>query len=442
MVFISTKAAGCESGGVSFREAVLRCLPQEGGLFVPASPPDLRPLFIHMDGDTAFGELVNALTPPLFGDELNPAQAGRIAGSAAAFSPELVRLNPEISVLKLYNGPTGTFKDFGIGFLAALLEQLLAPSGGAMVVSAARSSGSSIARTFIGRRGITAVLLYPRNVPITGLDENDYVTNGGNVIPIQVEGSADDCQELVNALINDRPFAERYHITSANSINPGRVLSQAFIFIYAFILLKKTLPGDLFFSLPTGNLGSLISGLYAWKFGMPVNGYIAAMNSNNAAGSFIGGGALTGEAFTARPLVATRSPGLDIARPSNLERLNAFYGEAPAVMKNMVFHESVDDGQTLAAMKRAWEKYGLLLDPQSAVAFAAAEKTAAGKDFDGHVAVFATGHPARYAETVYEATGQKVSLPEGLESLKKPAKPVARIDKGLENMENAIAGCL
>ncbi|MDR0586521.1 MAG: threonine synthase, partial [Treponema sp.] len=274
------------------------------------------------------------------------------------------------------------------------------------------------------------------NFPILGIDPKDCINRGGNIIPIQVEGTADDCQDLVAALINDRPFAERHNITSANAVNPGRLLSQVFYFLYSFIQLKKSLTGELVFSLPTGNLGSLITGLYAWKFGMPVNGFIAAMNSNNAAGGFI-----RGQGFSRQPLVVTNSPRLDITRPSNLERLETFYREAPIVMRNMVFPESIDDRTTLQTMKKVRERHGLFLDPQSAVAFAAAEKIAANRDFYGNIVVFATEHPARYAETIYKATGERIAIPDRLKAMEQKTEPVARIKNSLEGVESAIAGC-
>jgi threonine synthase len=461
MRFVSTKTGGAS---VSFKTAVLRCLPEEGGLFVPESPPDLRQFILHMDEETGFSEMLSSLIPVLFEGELDPAAAARIAASAAGFKPELIRLGSvdsvrdetgdsvhgpgvsgekpgsatdRLSVLNLYNGPTGIFLDFAITFLAALLEELLsARFARIMVVSAVRGTGISVARAFLGRRGITAALLYPENFPILGIDPKDCINRGGNIIPIQVEGTADDCQDLVAALINDRPFAERHNITSANAVNPGRLLSQVFYFLYSFIQLKKSLTGELVFSLPTGNLSSLITGLYAWKFGMPVNGFIAAMNSNNAAGGFI-----RGQGFSQRPLVVTNSPRLDITRPSNLERLETFYREAPVVMRNMVFPESIDDRTTLQTIKKVRERHGLFLDPQSAVAFAAAEKAAAEKDFYGNIVVFATEHPARYAETIYKATGERIAIPDKLKAMEQKTEPVARIKNSLEGVESAIAGC-
>jgi threonine synthase len=431
---------------VPFKEAVLRCLPEKGGLYVPDSVPDLRPFFLHMGEETSYPELAAAVTPVLFEGDLNPLSASRIAESAFTFEPELVRLDDTFSVLNLYNGPTGVFKDFGITFLAALLEELLRGEK-AMVLSAARgNTGVAIARAFHGRRDIVTALLYP-DEPIYGLDRADYVPSGGNVIPVRVRGTLDDCQQLVDKVLHDKPFAERYRITSGNAINPGRLLPQSFYFLYSFVKLKKQLTGDLMFSIPSGNFGNLIAALYAWKFGMPVNGYIAAVNRNNSFGELIQNKTKmwTEETYNAhvrdKPLVPTMSPALDISRPSNLERLASFYEAAPAVMRNMVFAETVDDEQTRRAMEKVWKAYHVHLDPHGAVAFAAAERTAARRDFNGHIVILATGHPAKYADRIFDAAGVHLSLPDGLASLTRRAEPIAEIEPDLEGLESAIAGC-
>lgn len=421
---------------VSFKEAVLHCLPLEGGLYVPASVMDMRQFFLHMDSETSYPELVSTLAPLLLQGELNPFSASRVAESAFDFEPELTQLDERFSLLTLYNGPTGVFKDFGIAFLAAVLEELLKSNGRSIVLSATRSdAGASIAAAFRNRPGVTTALLYPSG-PIRGLDPATFVPNGGNIIPIQVRGTFDDCQRLVIETITDRSFAERYGITSANAINVGRLIPQAFYYLYAFTKVKKNLIGDLYFSVPSGNFGNFIAGLYAWKFGMPVNGFIAAMNANNAFGDFI-----EGKAFVPHPLIFTKSPALDVTVPSNYARLASFYDEAPAVMRNMVYPASVTDAVTLSAMEEAYKKYGVFLDPHGAVAFAAAQETAPRLDQAGHFVILATGHPAREPAIVKEATGQTIKVPYNLEQLHQRCDPIALIDPHLDALEGAIASC-
>jgi threonine synthase len=391
-----------------------------------------------MNSSTTYPELVATVAPALLQGELNPFSASRVAESAFAFEPELIQLDENFSLLKLYNGPTGVFKDFGIAFLAAVMEELLKNNGPAMVISAVRGdTGVSIAHAFNKREKLKSVMLYPSG-PIFGLDPASFAPRGG-VIPIRIKGSFDDCQRLVVETIHDRPFSERYNISSANTINPGRLLAQVLYYLYGFIKIKQTLQGEMIFSVPCGNFGNLIAGLYAWKFGMPVNGFIAAMNRNNAFDRFI-----KEKRFTPHPLQATISPAMDIGMPSNSERLLSFYEEAPAVMRNMIFPISIDDKDTQLAMEKVWKKYGIIIDPHSAVAFAAAEQLSASRDFSGHahVVVLCTGHPAKSAATIFESIGQRIAVPERLNIFHKETEPLAVIEPQLDALEGAIASCL
>jgi threonine synthase len=436
MLFKSTDS---DEVSVSFRDAILSCLPPEGGLYVPSSIVDMRQFFLYMDENTSFPELVSAIAPVLLQGELNPLSADRVAESAFDFEPEVQVLDEQFSVLKLYNGPTGVFKDFGIAFLAAIMEELLKNSGRAMVISAARGdTGVSIAHAFSKRQNITSVILYPSG-QIRGLDEATFVQNGGNIIPIQVKGTFDDCQRLINEAINDRGFAERYSITAGNAINVGRLLPQAFYYLYAFIKVKKLVVGDLLFSVPCGNFGNLIAGLYAWKFGMPVNGFIAAMNANDSCGDFF-----AGRGFNPKALIATNSPALDVSFPSNYKRLASFYEESPAVMRHMVYTNAGDDSATTAAMEKAWKRYGILLDPHGAVAFAAADKLAssAGLREHFHTVILATGHPAKEPSLISKVSGEKIEIPTKLAMLKRRSDPVAVIPPQIDALESAIASCL
>jgi threonine synthase len=419
-------------------DAVLGCLPEDGGLYVPDKVIDIREFFTRMDEQTTFPELVAAVAPLLLEGELDSSAAATVAESAFSFTPEFIQLDSDFSILNLYNGPAGSYKDFGIAFLSAVLEELRKNSGYSLVLAAVRSdTGASIAHAFSRRKGIGAVLIYPSG-PIRGLDPATFVPNGGNIIPIQVKGTFDDCQRLVNETISDRKFSARYSITSANAINPGRLLPQTFYFLYAFLKIRKQLSGSLIFSIPCGNFGNLMSGLYAWKFGMPVNGFIAAMNANNSLGEFIKGGS-----FSPGPLVSTNSPALDVRIPTNLSRLESFYREAPAVMRNMVYPASIDDELTMQTIAHVRSKYDMYIGPHTAVAFAAARKFAEGPDWKGnnHTVVLATGHYSKFAELIRIATGESIAVPEDIISLQKRMDPIAIIPPNLNAFENVIASC-
>ncbi|MDR2501574.1 MAG: threonine synthase [Treponema sp.] len=433
MQFKSTKN---DRETVSFREAALRCLPDDGGLYAPASDMDLRHFLFYMDADTSFPELVAALAPLLLQDALTPHSAARIAESAFHFEPEFKPLDERFSLLNLYNGPSGVCKDFGIAFLAAVIEELLKSGGQAMIISASRGdTGISVASAFRGRRGIRPVILYPSG-PIRGLDPGALASQGGPLIPLQVRGTFDDCQRLMAEIIRDRPFSNRYGITSANTINAGALLPQIFYYIYGFIKAKPCLNGDLLFSVPSGNFGNLIAGLYAWKSGMPVNGFVAAMNRNNPVGEY-----MRGRPFIPRVPAATVSPALDVGMPANYERLASFYQDAPVVMRNMVYPCAVDDALTLKTIEGVWKRYGLLIDPHTAVAFAAAERFSAQRD-SAHLVILGTSHPAREANAIALATGQKIEIPPRFALLREKTDPLAVIDPELSALEGAIASCV
>ncbi|MDR0645160.1 MAG: threonine synthase [Treponema sp.] len=429
MLFKSTRSESV----VSFKEAILKGCPLDGGLFVPASVPDLRQFFLYMDSVTSYTELVSAISPSFLKGDINPIAAARVVESAFDFEPEVQQLDEKFSILKLYNGPTGVFKDFGIAYLAAVIEEL--NNGKAIVLTAARhDTGVSIAHAFHKRKNITAVILYPSG-PIRGLDESAFVQNGGNIVPIQIKGCFDDCQRIISSAMLDRDFAERYSITSANAVNIGRLLPQAFYYLYAFVKLKGNITDDLVFSVPCGNFANLIAGLYAWKFGLPVHGFIAAMNANNSFGGFF-----SGQSFNPAPApIVTNSPAMDVCYPSNYERVFSFYQESPAVMKNMVFPEVIDDATTIKTIRSAWEKFGILLNPHSAVAFAAAERAFTEKDSGSHCVVLATGHPAKTADFVSRITGQNINIPQKLAMLKNMSTPAALIPPELDAFESAIA---
>ncbi|MDR2193502.1 MAG: threonine synthase [Treponema sp.] len=433
MLFRSTLS---DTPRVSYKEAILNGLPPEGGLYVLDSVMDMRQFFLYMDSETTFQELLSAISPVLLQGELNPLTASEVAIDAFDFEPELQPLDEHYSILNLYNGPTGVFKDFGIAYIAALIEEFAPYDKKTMVLSAARrDTGVSIAHAFDKRKNIISVILYPSGT-IHGLDEAAFVENGGGVLPIQIDGTFDDCQRLITETMKDRDFVGRYSVTTANAINVGRLLPQTFYYLYAFIKVKKRLSSDLRFSVPCGNFGNLIAGLYAWKFGMPVNGFVAAMNANNAFANFF-----SGRTITPKQRLTTISPALDVCFPSNYERLVSFYDEAPLVMRNMVFPQSIDDETTRSTMKEVWMKYGIMLDPHTAVAFAAAKKSAEIKNEEYHTVVLATGHPAKYAEVVSETLGETVAIPEKLAVIKKECKPTACIPPHLDTLESTIASC-
>ena len=417
---------------VNFTAAALTGLAPDGGLYVPEQVPQYSGAVKSSLGTMAYTDIAFETIRPWVQPDIPGPVLEEMVHSAYPFTAPLVRAGDRL-VLELFHGPTAAFKDFGARFMARAFSYLRRGESKPLKILVATSgdTGGAVADGFYGVEGISVTVLYPKG-RVSPLQERQIAGLKGNISALAVEGSFDDCQHLVKQAFGDEELKKRLVLSSANSINISRLIPQVVYYAAASGQAQNTV-----FSVPSGNFGNLISGLYAWKFGLPVNGYIAAMNANNAFGDFI-----RGRRFRPRPLINTNSPALDVSIPVNFARLSSFYDEAPAVMRNMVFPASIDENDTIKTMEQVWKHYGILLDPHSAVAFAAARDFVKSEKFPcSHIIVLATGHPAREAALVETSTGQRVSLPEKLELLKKEVDPIALIDPQLDALEGAIASC-
>ena len=219
---------------LSFREALFAGLAPDGGLFHPVEKPDLGGLFSRFDDATGFPELASEMTAALLGPEVPQESARRMAARAFTFSPVLRRLDESLLLLELFHGPTCAFKDFGAQFLAAAMEELIGAEDRRMqmLVATSGDTGSAVAHAFHGRRNIDVVILYPSG-RVSELQEKQLTTLGGNVHALEVAGSFDDCQRLVKEAFQDPTLRARLRLTSANSINIGRLLPQCLYYIFA-----------------------------------------------------------------------------------------------------------------------------------------------------------------------------------------------------------------
>lgn len=417
---------------VGLREAVFQGLAPDGGLYHPTTEPDLRRLIAEFDEHTPFTEIAGALTSRLFEEEFTAETAGRIAKRAFTFSPEIVRLSESIFVLELFHGPSCAFKDFGASFLAAVMEELLSGENRRAVILTATSgdTGSAVARAFHGKNNIDVVILYPSG-RVSPLQERQLTTVGGNVTALEVAGSFDDCQRMVKEAFVDRGLSVRLNLTSANSINLGRLLPQAFYYIYGFTRLSAGAHGELSFTVPSGNFGNLTAGIYAWRWGMPVNSFVAATNANDVVPEYIRTGL-----FSPRPSVATLSNAMDVGNPSNFERMRAIFGNDISRMRTIVHGEVVTDEETTETIRRMYNTHGIFIDPHTAVGILASERYLERElECEGRILTLATAHPGKFTEVVEQATGRKPELPERLArvlTLPKEAVPVENTTEALK----------
>ena len=402
---------------VDFRQAIFAGLAPDGGLFHPVEVPDLRELFLTLDPGAPFAELAAPVVAALLPETFNAAAALAVCRRAFPFAPALRDLTASHRLLELFHGPSCAFKDFGASFLAASMEYLLEQRSQRAVILTATSgdTGSAVARAFHGRPGVDVVILYPSG-RVSRLQEQQLTTVGDNVTALEVAGSFDDCQRMVKEVFGDRELSLRLSLTSANSINLGRLLPQALYYVYAFVRLRAAARGEFTFCVPSGNFGNLTAGIMAWQWGLPVSGFVAATNINDVVPEYLASGV-----FRPRPSRQTVANAMDVGDPSNFERILRIFNGVHRAMSAMVRGETVTDARIVEAIRRYHAERGLFLDPHTAAGVVAAERYLAEEGTEDAVVVtLATAHPAKFTEIVREATGEEPELPDRLaESLRR-----------------------
>ncbi len=425
MLFRSTRDPAVAS---TFEQAVFSGLAPDGGLYVPKTHPAVAAALEDAAPGKEFLPTASWATRLLLGPELSAAEADDVARRAFGFAPVLRTLGDGIEVLELFHGPSCAFKDFGAFFLASVMDTYCARAARTATVLVATSgdTGSAVAQAFRGRRNARVVILYPSG-RVSDLQERQLTTVGGNVSALEVAGSFDDCQRMAKQAFRDTDLVRSVSLTSANSINVGRFLPQALYYLWAWVVLAGGRSGSPppTFVVPSGNLGNLAAGLYAWRWGMRTSGFLAATNANDVLPRY-----LTSGRFEPRASVRTLSNAMDVGDPSNMERILDLFAHDPAGERPPLAGEAVTDGETVEGMRLAFRRYGYLMDPHTAVGFVAErkhrERTGGGRD--GPVVLLATAHPAKFVSTVRVALGFEPELPPQLQAAADGRKVSVRID--------------
>ncbi len=397
--FVSTVG---RAPSVGLREALLNGLAPDGGLYMPERPPALREDTV----ESLIGEplevvartLARSLFGSLDGDDVEDAVA-----AALDFPIPLVRLADHLWVLELFHGPTLAFKDVGARVMARLLTRVREDRPITVLTATSGDTGGAVAHAFHGVPGIAVIVLYPRG-RVSPRQERQFATLGGNVQAVEVAGSFDDCQRLAKEALAT-PALREAGLTSANSINVGRLLPQAIYYAYAYAQLDRV---DLFsvVSVPSGNLGNLTGGLVAKRMGIPIARFVAACNTNDRFVRFLA----TGTA-PVRPSVATLSTAMDVGDPSNVARIRMLYHDDVGRLRRDVSGYAVNDDDTRQAIRQAHERYGYVMDPHTAVGYSALTRAMADAPGVAGI-VLATAHPAKFADVVEPIVGTAIPVPE------------------------------
>lgn len=428
MQFISTRN---RKPVVNFRTAVFEGLSPDGGLYHPLEIKDLGNFYDTLSPDMSFVSIAAGMIKALFNDEIPRADADELARVSFPFSPELSKLYEGLYLLELYHGPSFAFKDFGASFLANTMSYFLKKEQRRSIILTATSgdTGSAVAKAFYDKANIDVVILYPSG-RVSPLQEKQLTTLDKNIHALEVEGSFDDCQRMVKEAFVDAKLKDRFRLTSANSINLGRLIPQSFYYIwaYAHLLRHKGLPPC--FCVPSGNFGNLTAGVYAWQWGLPVSRFIAATNINDVVPEY-----LKSSVYTPRSSCKTLSNAMDVGAPSNFERLTAVFENDADKMRSMIEGRIITDEETITAINDVSGDTGRTVDPHTAVGVLAAKRHIAQESPEYPVVVLGTAHPGKFIEVVEKASGITPELPESLRKVLDLEKKSVVVENTVESLK-------
>ena len=408
MRFISTRAeVGDHSAYTSASDAIMRGLAPDGGLYVPESFPPLSARVL--EGGLSYVETaIEVLTPFFEGDVLAPYLPG-LCSDAFNFPVPLHWHTDEQAVLELFHGPTAAFKDFGARFLAASMERLLQLSHRRLTILVATSgdTGGAVAAAFHGRSGIDVKVLFPKG-RVSARQERQLTCWDENIESFAVRGAFDDCQHMVKKAFMDKGLSERYGLSSANSINLGRLLPQMVYYVQSSIEYVRRTGKRPVFIIPSGNVGNSAGAYWACQMGAPIERVILAVNANRTIPDFLDSGV-----YAPRESIATLANAMDVGNPSNMERLVHLFGGIDGLREHLTAY-SIDDVRILTAIGDVWRDTGYAVCPHTAAGEAVRADHCAADD---PTIVVSTAHPAKFETIVEPVIGKTLEIPKDLADL-------------------------
>lgn len=448
MQLLSTNAT-TDSQAVSFQEAVFKSLPEDKGLFMPVAFPRLPDSFFAKIETLSFQEIAFEIASTLLKDEIPDPALRQIIEDAANFDAPVVPLDDQVHVLELFHGPTLAFKDFGARFMARVMSWFLQKdttnSKIDILVATSGDTGGAVAQGFLNVPGIDVTLLYPKG-KVSELQEKQLTTVGNNVRALEINGNFDDCQRMVKEAFLDPDLRRTLNLSSANSINISRLIPQSFYYFNAYAQLKRKSSFDadrlVVFSVPSGNFGNLCGGLIAKRMGLPVSHIVASTNANDIVPAYLFSGR-----FEPRPSIQTISNAMDVGNPSNFARVQAFYqteqsmseADLLTAIQREITGKRYTDVQTKEAIREVYQQYkGYIMCPHTAVGYLGLKDYLQEQHKAIYGVVLSTAHPAKFVDTVEEAIGENVTLPESLRALLNKEKKAVSLSNRYEDLKEYL----
>lgn len=397
MKFVSTRG---NAPAVSASEAILQGLAPDGGLYVPTYFPQLEMRILA--NTSSYGELAYEVLAPFFEGDVLEGELAEICMEAFDFPLPIHWHNAKEAVLELYWGPTAAFKDFGARFLAIAMQRLLQKRDQKLTILVATSgdTGGAVAAAFHQRAGIGVKVLYPQG-KVSQRQEKQLTCWGDNIEAYSVDGVFDDCQKMVKEAFMDSSLVEEWGLSSANSINLGRLLPQVVYAFYTALEVFHQTGAVPTLIVPSGNVGNSCGTYWAKEMGAPIKQIVLALNANRSVLDYIENGQ-----FEKRNSIATLANAMDVGNPSNMERLMHLYNGWEA-FKNEVSAYSVSDELILETIAKVWHEKNYVICPHTATG----EYVRGQLTEEGPTVVYATAHPAKFETIVEPIVGHSIPIP-------------------------------
>ena len=442
MLYYSTNL---QAKPVTFREALLKGLAPDRGLFMPRELPTISAEELRHFSSLKYADIAFEVARKFLHEEIADEDLLTIVNDAYTFPIPLEQVYERKYVMRLDHGPTASFKDFAARMMGRLMQYFLRQEDRDLLILTATSgdTGSAIANAFYGLDNIKVVILYPER-EVTERQRKQMTTLEKNIQILAIDGKFDDCQALVKQAFAD-PELAYLPLSSANSINIGRLLPQIIYYVYAYAKLCDAGKDEqIIFSVPSGNFGNLMGGLLAKHIGLPVKKFVVATNENDEFPIFLA----TGDYEKIVPSRNCISSAMNVGHPSNVARLITLYGgnmdetgkihQAPDFerLRKDMFAISISDAETKETIKRAYSDHDLLLEPHGAVAWAGLLHyfTVFPQDADADQACVSieTAHPAKFPQEIRQVLGIDPELPPSLEGLEDKPEYVVKLDKSYD----------
>lgn len=421
---------GCPD--VDFKTALLAGLAPDKGLYTPSEYPRFNNDELLGLASLDYPALGYAILSKLVGDQFPTAKLKAICKDAYDFPVPVVKLSNEENtfVLHLDKGPTASFKDFAARTMARLMALLVARSKKDMLILTATSgdTGGAVASAFNGVKNIKVCVLFPKD-EVSALQRKQMTTLGGNVQAIAIDGKFDDCQALVKQAFAD-PDLETLNLSSANSINIGRLLPQSIYYFWGYFKvceeqIAQGVLDPVVYSVPSGNFGNLMGGLIAKQIGLPVGKFIAAVNENDEFPRFLESGVYT----KIEPSINCLSNAMNVGHPSNLARVVDLYKgsmdnegtilQQPDMdkLREDIFSASISDEETKFIIETVHHKYDYILEPHGAVGWGGLQRYRSLNETAQPCITIETADPAKFPGLLQQILGIDPLVPSSLQQM-------------------------